>query len=102
MNRTDPDLLLPDDYSPERDGSTAFHFADEDCYPCFPQGSLWNGFDNVAVSIPVRDLIVARWGRIDGFDPETLSDLAAMEPGPDGRVCLGWCYATELAGDILA
>lgn len=100
MKRTDPDLHLPDGYSPERDGGTAFSFADEDCYPCFALGSTWNGFDNVTVSGPTRDVIVARWSTVERFDPETRDDLAAIAPDGHGRVCLGWGYATQTHGDI--
>lgn len=102
MKRDDADLHLPADYNPRRDGATAFHFADEDCYPCFPLGSLWNGFDNVSVSPAVRDVIVARWRATEGFDPDTVEDMVAVVPGHDGRICLGWGYATGIGGEIQA
>lgn len=91
---------VPADYDPDRDGTTAFRFADEDCYPCFPLGSRWNGFDNVSTSPAVRDVAVARWRAVEGFDTETIDDLASMAPSPDGRICLGWNYATVTDGDI--
>lgn len=100
MNHYDPDLNLPADYDPARDGTTAFHFADDDCYPCFPLGSQWNGFDNVSISPAVRDVVLGRWRATQGFDQETADDLAALAPGPDGRICLGWCYATGVADVI--
>lgn len=100
IQRSDGNLVLPADYSPSRDGATAFHFVDETCYPCFPLASHWNGFDNVSVSPEVRDAMLANWRSADGFDPDTMAGLASIVPGDDGRICLGWGYATTIAGPI--
>ena len=58
--------------------------------------------DNVSVSTTVRDAIVERWRGTEGFDRGTVDDLAAIVPGDDGRVCLGWGYATGIEGGIEA
>lgn len=85
----------PADFSIERDGPRTFSF-DDVSYPCFDLESTWNGFDNVSISPETRDLIIADWKAMEGFDQETVDDLAALEVEEDGRVCLGWCYATVL------
>lgn len=86
----------PRDYDPARDGVDTFSFTDPVSYPCFADGTLWNGFDNVAVSVPTRDLIVADWAAMDGTDEATLADLRTITPDSLGRIPLGFCYATQL------
>lgn len=95
----DGSIHMPADHTQERDGNRLFQFADEACYPCFALGGLWNGFDNVEVSKETRDLIAAEWAAIHGFDHEVIAGLLAIDPGRDGRICLGWSYATQLAVD---
>lgn len=92
-------MRVPADYEPARDGTAPFAFADEATYPCFPLGSTWNGFDNVEVSVAVRDLVLADWRAIEGMDPDTLADLSAIDPSENGRICLGWGWATQLDDD---
>lgn len=86
----------PRDYDRARDGIDTFCFTDPVSYPCFPDGTLWNGFDNVAVSVPTRDLIAADWAAMDGMDEETIADLRGLAPDSLGRIPLGFCYATQL------
>lgn len=94
-------LRTPEDYDPVRDGTHGFSF-DDVSYPCFPLGSTWNGFDNVSISTQTRDLIVADWKALPGFDPDTLTDFVDQPVESDGRVCLGWGYATQLDEDPAA
>lgn len=95
------EIHRPEGFSIERDGPRTFSF-DDVSYPCFPLGSFWNGFDNVSVSPQTRDLIIADWKAIEDFDQETVDDLAALEIEEDGRICLGWCYATVLDEETAA
>lgn len=91
---TDP-MRTPADYDPARDGVHGFSF-DDASYPCFPLESTWNGFDNVSISPQTRDLIIADWRSHADSDAETIDEFAEVPVGDDGRICLGWCYATQL------
>jgi len=86
----------PADYDPARDGTATFYFTDPVSYPCFPDGTLWNGFDNVAVSRQTRDLIADDWQAIEGMDAQTIADLRAIPSDDKDRISLGWGYATQL------
>lgn len=71
-----------------------FSFNDSPSFEGFAHGSQWNGFDNVAVTPEVRDLI-ATYFTIDG-DPETAADLRALETMDNGLVSFGWGYTTTI------
>lgn len=93
-------IRRPEGFTVERDGPRTFSF-DEVSYPCFPLGSLWNGFDNVSISPETRDLIVADWKSFPDYDQETIDTFMAL-PVEDGRVCLGWFYTTTLDEEAVA
>lgn len=86
----------PSDYDADRDGTATFYLTDAVSYPCFPLMSTWNGFDNVEISVQTRDLIAADVKAAFENDLGTVDDFMSIEPSDNGRICLGWGYATQL------
>ena len=57
-------------------------------------GTLWNGFDNVAVSVDTRD-VIADWFEQIAQDSATAADLREISPD-SGRVDLSGGYTTRI------
>jgi hypothetical protein len=75
---------------------------DDRTWPGFAHGSKWNGFDNVYVTVAVRDEIVAYLTECAPTPADVVdfvSDVDEIEPYEyDGQmvVSLGWGYVTTI------
>lgn len=66
-------------------------------FPGYSDGTTWNGFDNIYVTPSVHRQVIASLA--DSFDAwleneETIQDMLAMQPGPDGLISYANGFAT--------
>ena len=77
--------------------AVSFTFDDTPVFPGFADGTTWNGFDNVWVTLATAHEI-DRWFAatcaLEGLAYEDES-IADMEPDSRGLICLAYGYATQ-------
>ena len=74
-----------------------FTFDETPVFDGYSHDSQWNGFDNVAVTQPQLEKIVAYF--IGTRDYNTADDLMTIDRMGNGLISLGWGYCTRIVVD---
>jgi hypothetical protein len=72
----------------------SFTFDDTPAFDGFALGTTWNGFDDVAVTLSVRELIASYFRSLG--DNDTADDLMSIAPDHNGLVSLAGGYTTRI------